>query len=123
MYCKKCGKEIDDDAIYCPGCGAPTENYVSSVDYEAKHQSVATSSSSRNGVALAGFICSVASLVFGGIIVAIVGLCLCAYARKREDQYIQWNGFIKPGIIVGICSIALYVVGIIVAIAVIAALA
>ena len=28
MYCKKCGKQMDDTAIFCPGCGAPTDNYV-----------------------------------------------------------------------------------------------
>lgn len=25
MYCKNCGKEIDDQAIICPNCGVPTE--------------------------------------------------------------------------------------------------
>ena len=24
MYCKNCGKEIDDKAVVCPGCGVPT---------------------------------------------------------------------------------------------------
>jgi hypothetical protein len=27
MYCQKCGKEIDDNAVVCPNCGVPTENY------------------------------------------------------------------------------------------------
>ena len=27
MYCKKCGKQMDDNAIMCPACGAPTDNY------------------------------------------------------------------------------------------------
>lgn len=26
MYCTKCGKEIDNDAIICPGCGCATGN-------------------------------------------------------------------------------------------------
>lgn len=25
MYCRNCGKEIDDQAIICPNCGVPTE--------------------------------------------------------------------------------------------------
>ena len=28
MFCKKCGKQIDDSAIMCPSCGAPTDNYI-----------------------------------------------------------------------------------------------
>ncbi|MFV0402111.1 MAG: NINE protein [Oscillospiraceae bacterium] len=27
MYCNKCGKEIDDQAVVCPGCGVATANY------------------------------------------------------------------------------------------------
>lgn len=28
MYCYKCGKEIDDEAVVCPGCGCATRNYT-----------------------------------------------------------------------------------------------
>lgn len=28
MYCNKCGKEINDDALICPNCGCATINYV-----------------------------------------------------------------------------------------------
>lgn len=27
MFCSKCGKEIDDEALICSGCGTPTSNY------------------------------------------------------------------------------------------------
>lgn len=27
MYCKKCGKEINDEAVVCPNCGCATDNY------------------------------------------------------------------------------------------------
>lgn len=30
MYCKKCGKEIFDEAVVCPHCGCSTENYQTS---------------------------------------------------------------------------------------------
>lgn len=30
MYCTKCGKQLFDEAVMCPGCGAPTSNYVQS---------------------------------------------------------------------------------------------
>ncbi len=28
MYCKYCGKEITDDAIFCPSCGKRQDGYV-----------------------------------------------------------------------------------------------
>lgn len=27
MYCKKCGKEINDNAVICPSCGCATDKY------------------------------------------------------------------------------------------------
>ena len=27
MFCSKCGKEIDESAVVCTGCGCPTANY------------------------------------------------------------------------------------------------
>lgn len=27
MFCSKCGKEIDNEAVICPHCGVPTQNY------------------------------------------------------------------------------------------------
>ncbi len=27
MFCKKCGKEIDNAAVICPACGVQTENF------------------------------------------------------------------------------------------------
>ncbi len=29
MFCKKCGKEIDNEAAICTTCGYPTKNYLS----------------------------------------------------------------------------------------------
>ena len=28
MFCTKCGKELFDEAVMCPACGTPTENFV-----------------------------------------------------------------------------------------------
>ena len=27
MFCSNCGKEISNQAVVCPNCGAPTQNY------------------------------------------------------------------------------------------------
>lgn len=31
MFCKNCGKQIDDKAVICVHCGVPTDNYQQSV--------------------------------------------------------------------------------------------
>jgi uncharacterized membrane protein YvbJ len=31
MYCKKCGKKIDDDSIYCTHCGTKQSNGIEKV--------------------------------------------------------------------------------------------
>ena len=33
MFCYKCGKEIDDEAIVCPNCGCATKNYTEKTGY------------------------------------------------------------------------------------------
>lgn len=49
MFCYKCGREIDDEAVICPGCGCATKNYnakrvsatVSNTDASPKSRLVA----------------------------------------------------------------------------------
>lgn len=36
MYCRKCGKEIADDAEFCPYCGTRTHDEVHEATFEAK---------------------------------------------------------------------------------------
>jgi hypothetical protein len=35
-YCSKCGKEISEEAVICPGCGCPTDLYKSNVSTSNK---------------------------------------------------------------------------------------
>ncbi|MBQ4111146.1 MAG: zinc ribbon domain-containing protein [Clostridia bacterium] len=36
MFCKTCGKEINDKAVICPNCGCPTANKVQTTYEEDK---------------------------------------------------------------------------------------
>ena len=60
MFCKKCGKEILDEAVICPNCGVQ----VKEINGQTKSEDV-------NGMAIAGFICSffvpILGWIFGGI--------------------------------------------------------
>ena len=46
MFCSKCGKEIDDSAVVCVGCGCPTSNYNKS----ANQQSGSSTQNADSGV-------------------------------------------------------------------------
>ena len=91
MYCRKCGKEIDDEAVVCIGCGcAVEETKVNKEDNEPK---------TGMGVLMGLFL---------GIIGLIIGLCL------YKPDTIARKTFMKAwGITFGICaavSVIIYVV-------------
>ncbi len=58
MYCKKCGRLVDDNATFCPDCGCATNPN-------------STNNNQKNGMAIAGFVCSffipLLGWIFGGI--------------------------------------------------------
>ena len=62
MFCKRCGKEISDEAVVCPYCGVQVGE-LSVAQSEEKAQT--------NGMAIAGFVCSffipLLGWIFGGI--------------------------------------------------------
>lgn len=49
MYCKKCGKQIDDDSAFCPGCGASTENTAQSQYQQPVINVINTNTNINNG--------------------------------------------------------------------------
>lgn len=67
MYCYKCGKEVNDGAIYCSNCGTNI-----SLDIISKSSKSDSSSSSKQTLRLIAFILALLSL----IITAIVGVIL-----------------------------------------------
>ena len=62
MFCKNCGQEISEEAVVCPHCGVATEKFR----LEDKQPIV-----EKNGIAVAGFVCSffipILGWIFGGI--------------------------------------------------------
>lgn len=67
MFCKKCGAELDDEAVVCPKCGVATDNYQKPTGNAQSVQYVPQG----NGMAIAGFVCSfffpILGWIFGGI--------------------------------------------------------
>ena len=58
MYCKNCGHELCDEAVICTNCGVAVANIVKSEE-------------KKNGMAIAGFVCSffipLLGWIFGGV--------------------------------------------------------
>ncbi|MDE7452925.1 MAG: DUF4190 domain-containing protein [Clostridia bacterium] len=88
MFCKNCGKEIDDKATICVHCGVPTANA------QTQQQAVAPAAP-NNGFAIAGLVCSFFSFAAViGLILSIIGL------RKAKTP--EYNGKGKGLAIAGI---------------------
>ena len=89
MFCKFCGKEVNDNAVICPNCGVATDNYNKSV--AAPEQ--------KNTMALIGFILSF-FVAIAGLIISII-----AYKNAKKPEY---NGdgksFALAGIIISAVS-------------------
>lgn len=85
MFCKYCGKQIDDRAVICPGCGIPTEHRAGGNEL--------------NTFAIMGFIFAF-FIPLAGLILSIIG-----YRKAKETH--SGQGFALAGIIIGAVAIAL----------------
>ena len=86
LFCKFCGKEIDNNCVFCPNCKCQVNplpfnlnsNYHPSVD---------------NSIAIVGFILS--------FIFPIVGIICCAIGYKKSVNYgAPYKAFAVAGIII-----------------------
>ena len=91
-FCEKCGKEIMDEAVICPGCGCTVQNQTMTTENNTEN----TAASKRSVVlgiigivggillAIVGHVCSILAIIFGiidctqkrkptGLILGIIG--------------------------------------------------
>ena len=95
MFCKNCGKEINNNAVVCPHCGTANDNLTQSANkYQVVHRS--------NGLAVAGF---VLSLIMGGLISLIISIC--GYTKSQEPEYDgDGRGLAIAGIVISSIELA-----------------
>ncbi|MCD8040211.1 MAG: zinc-ribbon domain-containing protein [Clostridia bacterium] len=95
MYCKNCGKELDDKAVFCPNCGVATDNYNF-----ANTNTCMPQSNQTNILAIVGFILS--------FVVAVAGLVCSIIGYRNAPQY-GGNGksLALAGIIISIVELVL----------------
>ena len=92
MYCKKCGKEIEDEAFLCVHCGVLTNE-------ERKKPKYYT----------AGFVLGILSICipFYGFILGVIGLCLSSISKRKSAIIMNVIGIVlSVGIVVLIISVS-----------------
>ena len=99
MFCKNCGKELDDNAVICPNCGVPTDKLYA--------QQPLSEPKKINGIGIAGFVVGLLGLLGGNylfLIPGIIGLILSIVGVVHMKKCNSANGLAVAGLIVGIVS-------------------
>ncbi len=68
MFCSKCGKEISENAVVCPGCGCPTDNFQKTEDNNRSSNVTVEHIKNLGLISIfAGFIIPLAAWIVGGL--------------------------------------------------------
>ena len=112
MYCKACGKQLDDGAQSCPACGCkftPPQGEVVQppVQTPAPEKSNPPKTIDSNIIAVVGFV-----LAF---MVPIAGLICCWIGRKNAREQGLPNGTLATaGFVISLIQVILYAIGILI---------
>ncbi len=103
MFCKNCGKEIDDKAAVCPYCGVLVKS--GAVEGEEKKKGV-------NGVGIAGFVLSLLSLWLGTYfcIVPVIALVLSSVGVGLKKKFGSCNGLAIAGLVISIIALVFWLI-------------
>lgn len=96
MFCKNCGKEIDDNAVVCVHCGVATGKSIEEVK-------------KTNGFGIAGFVIGLLSLVLGVYfcITSVIGIVFSIIGIKKATQC-SVNGLAVAGLVISILSLVIW---------------
>ncbi|MBR4462481.1 MAG: DUF4190 domain-containing protein [Erysipelotrichaceae bacterium] len=108
-YCVNCGKEISEDSVYCPNCGAVQQEGM----VAQTNTVVVTTATNMNCVA--GLILSCLSIFFN--LFGVIGIMGIIFSNKGIEECKQRNenGEVLGSIgkVIGICTTILFVLGLI----------
>ncbi|MDE6597696.1 MAG: DUF4190 domain-containing protein [Clostridia bacterium] len=92
MFCKNCGKEINDNAVVCPHCGV-----------QVAHVQVNNSNSNEsNTIAIVGF-------VFAFFMPLIGLICSCIGYKRAKNEGMNNKGLAIAGIVISAIAVGFYV--------------
>ena len=97
MFCKNCGKEIDDNAVVCPHCGVMQKTLA------------AEEKKPVNGLGIAGFVISLLSMWLSVYfcIASIIAVILSAIGYAKREKH-SVNGLALAGLIIGIVTLVIW---------------
>lgn len=107
-YCRTCGAEIEDNAVFCDECGTRQEMQQPSINMPTKRQMNDTDIYTENKIKQSGF--GIASFVFGIISIItlgvfyfpeIIGIVFGIVGIKDKSKK---HGMAKAGLIMSIAS-------------------
>ncbi len=106
MYCRNCGKQIDDKAVICVHCGVATDNMPGN-RFEAKP---AEPAKPVNVLAIVGLIVSAIGL-FGGnylfLVPGIVGLIISIIGMVKAKKY-SYGGLAVAALVVSVLALIIW---------------
>ena len=114
MFCTYCGKEMADGFVICPGCGASTAQNATHQQPDPSQMyaqpvvpPVAAPKDERGGLAIAGFVVSLVSIVccYFGVVTGIVGLILSILGMKSTTK----KGLAIAGVIISAVAIFIWI--------------
>lgn len=110
-YCSNCGTEMAEQAASCPSCGHP-----------APRAQRATGARRTEGTAVASLVLGIAGFVVCPLITSILAIVFGNQAQRKiaQDPSLEGEGMAKAGVILGWIGVALFAVGILFFIIVIA---
>lgn len=106
MYCKNCGKQIADQALFCVHCGCTT-------DAPSAYNAPVVPEKTTNHYAIAGFVMTMIGLFFGSgtyEVIPVLGLIFSIVGLVKSKSCGSGRGLSIAGIVISLLSIILCIV-------------
>lgn len=114
MFCKNCGKEIEDNSNFCIYCGADLTEKPSTFDQQCQSQQGQQphieNQGKINALGIAGFVVSLLSLWLGVYfcIASIIGVIFGGVGVSKSKECTSCNGLAIAGLVIGIISLVFW---------------
>lgn len=106
MFCRYCGTQLKDDAVFCHNCGAavngqtpPSAHHTNQPTYQQPIQQQPATTNNENSIAIVGFVFS--------FLIAIVGLICSIVGYNNSKKGAPYGGLALAGIIISAVSMGL----------------